>query len=144
MDAIKAEYSEKLQEILKLKNDLNSLSLEKEDERKKFLIDVINAIDIYEMAEEVIKEHQWNNNDNSIKIMNRYSTVLKTLNKILADRGVTKLEYPENRLVVGYCKVVDVAPDPNKVNNTILSVVKHGYIRGKELIREAEVVIVKN
>ena len=57
---------------------------------------------------------------------------------------MTRLEFPENRLLVGFCRVIDTEPDTDLPDDTILEVVKSGYIRGKELIREAEVIIVKN
>jgi molecular chaperone GrpE (heat shock protein) len=40
--------------------------------------------------------------------------------------------------------VIDTEPDSNLPNDTIIEIVRNGYIHGKELIREAEVIIVKN
>ena len=43
-----------------------------------------------------------------------------------------------------YCKIVDVEPDSNHSNNFILSIEKEGYLINQELLREAEVIVVKN
>ena len=58
--------------------------------------------------------------------------------------GITKIDFPENKLIVGLCKVIDTEPDNKLPNDTIIEIVRNGYIHGKELIREAEVIIVKN
>ena len=45
-----------------------------------------------------------------------------------------------------YCKVVDTREAPDMVNETILSVVKNGYMNSQEkiVLRKAEVVTVLN
>ncbi len=55
-----------------------------------------------------------------------------------------KVEFPENKLIVGLCEVVETQADGNKKNDEIISVVRTGYIRGKELIRAAQIIVVKN
>ena len=101
-------------------------------------------IDTFEKAKEAINERNLNKDDSSKKIINRFTSVLKRLHKLLQKNGVTKLDFPENRLIIGFCKVIDTEPDSSLPNDTIIEVVRNGYIHGKELIREAEVIIVKN
>lgn len=49
-----------------------------------------------------------------------------------------------NRLIVGLCEVVETEADSNRRNDDIISVIRNGYIRGKELIRPAQIIVVKN
>jgi len=133
-----------LREIVSLKNNIDELENEKKDQFKKLILGIIDVIDSFERAEEGLIEKQLRKTDEVFKTMQRYKLVLKKLQNLLSIHGVTKLEFPENKLIIGFSKVIDTEPDSNKKNDEIISIVKNGYIKGKELIRDAEIIIVKN
>ena len=133
-----------LKEIQHLQNSIEKNKLEKIDQFTEMILGIIEVIDTYEKADEAITERNLDKDDNSKFVINRFKSVNKRLFKLLQKFGVTKLEFPENRLLVGFCKVIDTEPDSNLPNDSIIEVVRNGYIHGKELIREAEVIIVKN
>ena len=136
-----------LQQILTANLDLKTKVKEQDKDAKnsmkEFFISIISVIDSLESKEENLIE-RYANIEVGLKIIQSYSSIQKQLFTILTKHGVTKLEYPNNKLIVGYCKVVDTEPEPSKENDTIISIVKNGYIRGSELIREAELIVVKN
>lgn len=140
----KADLTNNLIEIQQLKNQLEKNQQEKKDEFLSLITGIIEVIDTFEKSEEAIIERNLNTTDDTQKIMNRFNSVSKRLHKLLQKNGITKLEFPDKRLIVGYCKVIDTEPDSKLENDTIIEVVRNGYIHGKELIREAEVIIVKN
>lgn len=131
------------QQIVDLRKDIKDLKNEKQDLMKDFFLSVIKIIDSFESKEENLTERYITNTD-AEKVIQSYSSIKKQLLNLLSKYGVTKLEFPENRLIVGFSKVVDTEPDQTKKNGTIIEVIKNGYIRGSELIREAEIIIVKN
>ena len=63
---------------------------------------------------------------------------------MLHKNGITRIEFPDNRLIVGLCEVVEKEPDSNRDNDEIISIIRNGYIRGKEVIRPAQIIVVKN
>ena len=83
-------------------------------------------------------------NEEANKIMNRYKTIQKKLLNLLQKYGITKIEFPDNRLIVGVCEVLETEADNKRKNDEIISVVRSGYIRGRELIRAAQIIVVKN
>jgi molecular chaperone GrpE (heat shock protein) len=131
------------QQIVDLKKEIKDLKNEKQDLMKDFFLSVIKIIDSFESKEENLTEKYVNNTD-AKKVIQSYGSIKKQLLNLLNKYGVTKLEFPENRLIVGFSNVVDTEPDQTKKNDTIIGVVKNGYIRGSEIIREAEIIIVKN
>lgn len=133
-----------LKEIQQLNNLVKKTNLEKKDEFLSLIIGIIEVTDTFEKSEEAISERGLNNSDETQKVIKRFSSVSKKLHRLLQKHGITKLEFPDNRLIIGFCKVIDTEPDSNLKNDTIIEIVKNGYIHGKELIREAEVIIVKN
>ena len=70
-----------------------------------------------------------------------FSIPTKTLSN---GKHTLKIEFTDNRLIVGLCEVVETEADNNRKNDEIISVIRNGYIRGKELIRPAQIIVVKN
>lgn len=68
------------------------------------------------------------------------------LERILRSRDLVPIECADNKAVMQYCKVIDARPAPGLTDETILAVVKRGYIdkRAGRVLRKAEVVTVRN
>lgn len=133
-----------LQSICSLKNEIEIKGMELHDQIKKNAEEVIRIIDSFELIEDDFKAKGLDKDDIIIKAINRYKTIKKKLLNLLQKSGITKIEFSENRMIVGLCEVVETIADNSKQNDEIVSVVRSGYIRGNELIRPAQVIIVKN
>ncbi len=127
-----------------LKNEVERKENEKHDLLKDISLNIIDIIDSFERIEESIIEKEYNKIDEVNKTVSRYKTIQKKLLSLLQKHGVTKIEFPDNRLIVGLCEVVETEADSNRKNDEIVSVIRNGYIRGKELIRPAQIIVVKN
>ncbi|MEC4050102.1 nucleotide exchange factor GrpE [Flavobacterium sp. SUN046] len=127
-----------------LKNEVERIENEKHDLLKDISLKIIDIIDSFERVEEYIIEKEYSRIDEVNKIASRYKTIQKKLLSLLQKHGISKIEFPDNRLIVGLCEVVETEADSNKKNDDIISVIRNGYIRGKELIRPAQIIVVKN
>jgi molecular chaperone GrpE (heat shock protein) len=141
---IEKDITNTLIEVNELKNKVEKKETEKHDQLKGISLSIISILDSMEQISEWIQEKDYNKIEEVGKVTARYDTIYKKLNNILRKYGITKIEFPENKLIVGFCEVVGREPDPNRANEEIVSIIRNGYNRGKELIRAAEVVIVKN
>jgi molecular chaperone GrpE (heat shock protein) len=133
-----------LQSSNSLKNEVEKKENEKHDQLKDISMGIVDILDSFERIEENLIEKGLAKNEEAGKTMNRYKTIQKKLLNLLQKYGITKIEFPENRLIVGLCEVVETEADSNRINDEIISVVRSGYIRGKELIRAAQIIVVKN
>lgn len=140
---LKNKISNNLSEVLELKTSLKNKELEKQDLMKEFFLAIIEVVDSYENKETSMLEKLPADSE-CIKIINSFAAIKKKLINLLSKYGVTKVEFPENKLIIGFSKVVGTEPDPTKKNDSIISIVRNGYIRAHEVIREAELIIVKN
>lgn len=140
---LKNKISNNLSEVLELKASLKNKELEKQDLMKEFFLAIIEVVDSYENKENSLLEKIPSDSE-CIKIINSFAAIKKKLLNLLLKYGVTKVEFPENKLIIGFSKVVGTEPDPTKKNDSIISIVRNGYIRAHEVIREAELIIVKN
>lgn len=131
-------------EINKLKNLVDQKELEKQDQIKEFALSIIDVLDSFENIEEILIERQMDKIEDVAKTMRRYQSIQRKLLLILKKNGVSKIEFPDNRLILGVCEVLETIPDKVRQNDEIISVIRNGYMRGGDLIRAAEVIIVKN
>lgn len=127
-----------------LKNEVERKENEKHDLLKDISLSIIDIIDSCENINEWVLNNQYNQIDEAKRTNSRYKTIQKKLLALLQKYGITKIEFPENRLIVGLCEVVETEVDNNRKNDEIVSIIRNGYIRGKELIRPAQIIIVKN
>jgi len=133
-----------LSEILDLKYSLKQKEIEKKDMMKEFFLGIIDIIDTCERKEENISEKYQTEGDKELKFLKSIISIKNKLLKLLEKYGVTVLDFPDNKLILGFSKVVETEPDPFRENDKIISIIRNGYIKGSELIREAELVVVKN
>lgn len=136
--------TQNLQSANNLKNEVEKKENEKHDQLKDISLGMIDILDSFERVEEGLIEKGLDKNEEASKIMNRYKTIQKKLLNLLQKYGITKIEFPDNRLIVGLCEVVETEADSNRKNDEIISVVRSGYIRGKELMRAVQIIVVKN
>lgn len=133
-----------LQSTNNFKNEAEKKENEKHDQLKDISLGMIDILDSFERVEESLIEKGMDKNEEASKTMNRYKTIQKKLLNLLQKYGISKIEFPDNRLIVGLCEVVETEANSDKKNDEIISVVRSGYIRGKELIRAAQIIVVKN
>lgn len=127
-----------------LKNEVERKENERRDLLKEISISIIDILDSFERIEESVIEKEYHKIDEVSKTVSRYKTIQRKLLGLLQKHGVTRIEFPDNRLIVGLCEVVETEADSNRKNDDIISVIRNGYIRGKELIRPAQIIVVKN
>jgi molecular chaperone GrpE (heat shock protein) len=130
--------------VSNLKNKIEEKELEKQDLLKEIASGIINIIDSFERLEESDETQSPDSAESVVKIKKRYQIIRTKLISLLQKYGINKIEFPENRLIVGLCEVVDTENDASQKNDEIVSIIKNGYIKDQELIRAAQVIIVKN
>jgi len=136
--------TQQFQVIIDLKNEVEKKTIEKHDQLKDLSLGIMDVIDSFERAEEGLKGKALDQSEEVSKFASRYKTIQKKLVNLLAKYGITRIDFPDNRLIVGLCEVVDTVPDSARQNDEIVSIIRNGYIRGSELIREAQIIVVKN
>jgi len=135
---------ENLQSNIHFKNEIEQKVNEKHDLIKDLSLKIIDVIDSFENSEEWFAANELNKIDEAKKAVSKFKIVHRKLLGLLKEYGITKIEFPDNRLIVGLCEVVETEAYSQKKNDEIISVIRNGYIRGKELIRPAQIIVVKN
>jgi molecular chaperone GrpE (heat shock protein) len=70
--------------------------------------------------------------------------VRRRMLSLLKKNGVEKITFPDGKPKAGFCAVTSEEIDPTRENGDIVSIERDGYTRDGQLLRRAEIVVVKN
>ena len=147
-DIIQAEVFQEItqlkQDYLKLRNKNEEDTLAHERQIDSLINEIIQIIDAYEKSENKVKESGLLEDENAQKAVKRMLQPKKVALALLAKYDVSQIDLDGKLVDDNICTVVDTEPDPDKEDGFVISTEKNGYLRGKRLIRRAEVVVVRN
>lgn len=112
--------------------------------KREMLLDIVQIVDTFEKAEERIIERGWDKIEINEQPIKRLLTAKKKTLSVLEKHNVSKITFENNIANDEACKTVDTEPDRNYPNNHIISIEKDGYKIGDDILRPAEVIVVKN
>ena len=91
-----------LQTANNLKNEVEKKVNEKHDLLIEISKGIIETLDTFDKVDEYLIEKGMDKNEDSVKTKNRYNSVKTKLLNLLQKYGITKIEFPDNRLIVGF------------------------------------------
>jgi len=129
---------------LKLSNVQNQEQFYKK-EKDSFLnlLDIMDAFATLEKNLETKKDKL----DKSAKMLGK--NILSIHRKLLRhfrSESIVQMEFPGKKATMEYCKIIETREHPELENETILEIVKNGYIYKQDnvVLRKAEVITVLN
>jgi molecular chaperone GrpE (heat shock protein) len=117
-----------------------------QDREKSLYTGLFEILDAFEKIEENLSEKEGEFDKTTRMLAKNIRSVQKKLVRLLKSRDIEKIEFSDNRARMEYCKVLDTREEPEMENETILSVVKNGYMNKAQntVLRKAEVITVLN
>jgi molecular chaperone GrpE (heat shock protein) len=122
-------------EIKRQKKELKKL-------KKDFLLEIVNVLDSFESKEDKISNKF--GEEEGRKINKHFLTVKRRMLNILETNNVSKIKIEHYNINPKECIVEVTVKDAEQENEYISEVIKSGYMMEGEVIRFAEIIIVKN
>lgn len=126
--------------------DENQRQLEDcEIEKKKILLSMVELADDFERLFSIINPKLDDAEKQARKWTKNFNTIYKSLIRKLQLHNVLKMN-----IIIGddphptYHKIIETEFSSDHPNDTILRVEVDGYLWGKKVLREAEIIVVKN
>ena len=116
-------------------------------EREKTLaLCLLDILDAFENIDETTEAKKDKFDKTARMLSKNIGSVHKKLIRLMKSIDIVKMEFPDNRARIDYCKIIDTRPEPEMENETIVSVVKNGYVNKQDgsVVRKAEVITVLN
>jgi molecular chaperone GrpE (heat shock protein) len=117
-----------------------------QEKEKALCLGLLDILDAFENIDETI-EAKKNEFDKTTRMLSKnIRSIHKKLIRLMKSGGVVKMEFPENKARMDYCKIVDTRKKPEMGNEAIVAVVKNGYVNKQDgaVVRKAEVITVLN
>jgi molecular chaperone GrpE (heat shock protein) len=137
------EFQLKIAELNHLLTDTRD-SYEKRE--KDFILELLTIIDAFENLDKIIAAKQDTFDKSAQRLVKNIRSIQRKLTRLLKTHAVVPMHFPDNMAHMDYCKIVDTRTAPESKNETILFVLKNGYIdeRNGTVLRKAEVITVLN
>ncbi len=112
----------------------------------KLYLGLCEILDIFENIEEDRNNQINSHGESTIRLAKNMRVVKKKIMRLLKANAIVPMEMANNKARMDYCKVVDTKPIPDLEDQTILTIVKTGYLNKQQnkVLRKAEVITVLN
>lgn len=116
-----------------------------ERERELYL-HIFEVLDAFESLEETIRAKEESMDKTSRQLAKNIRAIHRKIMRMLKARHIVVMELPDHKARMDYCKVVEARESPDRENETILEIVKNGYVDEQKgtVLRKAEVITVLN
>ena len=111
---------------------------------RHLLLNLLEIMDAFERLFGIIETRKDQVTDQSKKWIANFRTVYRILKRTLSQQGVVPIENLNQGFDPHWHNAVDKVNDPSKPEGTIIEERKKGYVWQNQILREAEVVIVRN
>jgi molecular chaperone GrpE (heat shock protein) len=117
-----------------------------EKREKKLILELLTISDAFENLDQIIAAKEDTFDKSAQRLAKNIRSIQRKLTRLLKAHAVVPMHFPDNTARMDYCKIVDTRPEPELKNETILAIVKNGYIdqRNGTVLRKAEVITVLN
>ncbi|MEA1867932.1 MAG: nucleotide exchange factor GrpE [Thermodesulfobacteriota bacterium] len=113
---------------------------------KDWYLNLFDVLDAFENLDETIKAKEDCFDKTGRMLSKNIRSIHRKFIRLLKANNIVQIEFHDNKARMDYCKVVDTAESAGLRDETILSVVKNGYIDTQQntVLRKAEVITVLN
>ena len=135
------EFQLKIHELNRRRQEQEEAFLAREQEMLQELFRVLDTID--DLEEIICAEEAANKPPRWARLVRLVQTKLL---RLLESRSAVPLEFPDGKALMEYCKILETRTDETLADETIVSIVKKGYLDKQRcrVLRKAEVITVRN
>lgn len=143
-DPLEDKIRSLIRELADQENMLKNTTLEHYQFLKKTYLDIIRVCDSFDRLFKILDSRKEELSKDTQHYINNFRTVQRLLQKVLKDRQVLPIQTESPYFDPHWHKAVEVVEDPTKEDGYILEEFSKGYVWKDQILREAEVKIVKN
>ncbi len=117
-----------------------------EEKEKALYLSLLDILDAFENVDEMIEAKKDKFDKPAFMLSRNIRSIHKKFMHLMKAGHIVPMEFPDNKARMTFCKIIDTRIEPEMENETILAVVKKGYVRKQDgaILRKAEVITVLN
>lgn len=143
---LKNKFIEFQRKIADLNHELNQARDSYRNREANLFLGLLTILDAFENLDEISRTKADEFDKSARMLAKNIRSIQKKLSRLLREHEVVPMQFPDNMARIDCCKIVDTRRAPESENETILTVLKNGYVdqRNGSVIRKAEVITVMN
>ena len=117
-----------------------------QEKEKALCLGLLEILDAFENIDETIEAKKDEFDKTARMLGKNIRSVHKKLIRLMKSGDIVKMEIPDNKARMDYCKIIDTRKEPQMENEAIVAVIKNGYLNKQDgtVVRKAEVITVLN
>lgn len=133
-------------EIAELSQAIREREHSYQAKEKELLLDFLEILDAFENLDETIQAKEADFDKTARLLAKNIRSIHRMLIRMLRAKHIVRIEFPDNKARMEYCKIVETQESADMENETILSILKNGYMdkQHNKVVRKAEVITVLN
>jgi molecular chaperone GrpE (heat shock protein) len=143
-DDIREEIKHLFEDNIQLNNWISAQEQSNDNQVGEMCREFLKVLESFEWAEATIHERGLDQSRISTSAIARMLTAKTKLLEVLEQYGVRKVEFPNGVFDATKAKIVGTVKDDEKPDGTVASISRDGFYRKEKLLRQAEVIVVKN
>mgnify|MGYP003979731913 FL=1 len=142
IDSLKKKIIEFQTNIVELKSNVHNQKQQFTARETNLMQGLFEILDDFENLETTIQKKENEFDKTTKRLMKSFRSVNKKLIRLLKRFDIFQIEFLDNKAVLEYCKIVDTEKRSDLESETIITLVKNGYINKKNnvVLRKAAVV----
>lgn len=144
MATIEGDIRRLMQQHSELELALAEKEREHTNQTQKFLLRVIEVLDSFEQLFDNIGTKKDQVDQQTRIWLGNFRTIYRFLKSIVDEQGVVEIELLEWTFDPRWHRVIETVADPGKPDGTIVRQTQKGYLWKNQLLRKAEVIVVRN
>ena len=142
IDSLKKKIIEFQTNIVELKSNAHEQEHQFTARETNLMQGLFEILDDFENLETTIQKKENEFDKTTKRLTKSFRTVNKKLMRLLKSFDIFQIEFLDNKAVLEYCKIVDTEKRSDLESETIITLVKNGYINKKNnvVLRKAAVV----
>lgn len=143
-ERLKAKLVDFQKNIVTLSRELDAQNELSRQQEEGLFLELASVLDSFENVFTNLQEKEESFDKSAKRAMKSFRSIHRKLLRIMDERGVERLAFPDGKAEIGLCKVVATEPMVGAEEGAIISIVRNGYRRGDRVLRPAEVITVAN
>ncbi len=131
-------------DIISLSRTLQTKEQAFQDREDDLLLELTLVLDAFENVFSNLEDKAETFDKSTRRALKSFTRIQNKVMRILEERGVEQIVFPDGKAVVGLCKVVETQMAEERDEGEIISIVRQGYRSGERVLRPAEVITVAN
>lgn len=144
LEAVIGDLGALLRRVAELDLALTEEKRARDKATEKILLQILEAIDGFERVFRAVHAKEDLVTKQMKVWLGNFRTVRRLLDNILAEHQVTPIQNLDAGFDPQWHRVMETVADPSRPDGAIAEELTRGYLRGREILRKSEVVVVKN